>query len=648
MSHRIIVAAAAGLALASTPPTALAQDRPYLLDGLVVTASPTPRAVGDVARFVTVLEGSELRARGHSLLSEALRDVPGVSVVRGGSFGAVTSVFMRGGESDFVQVLVDGVQVNSPGGSFDFAGLTLDNVERVEVVRGPASSLYGSDAVAGVIHVITRTGRGAPEGSLSLRGGSFGAREASVGLTGGDGSVGWSLGLFHLRTDGILPVNNGFENSVVTGSVRLAPDTDTRATLSLRLGDREYRFPTDGTGAIVDENAFTFGDEVSADLSASRRVARGLEVEGSVSLARTGSGTDDQPDGVADTSGYYGFTSLDQVRRATADLRAHLSRGGFVTTLGVEVEDQEQRSFSESLSEWGPTPGRSEYQRWNRAAYAHVTGVDGSRSLAVGGRLEDNERFGSTATWNAEVGWQSHAALRLRAAAGVAMKEPTFFENFAQGWVRGNPDLAPERTRSVEAGLEGTLAGGRAVVRGTFFHQRFRDLIQYVAAPSVPGEPNFANVAAASSRGVEAGSDLRVGPVHAAIDWTWLDTEVLEGGVDDGSDADFAEGWRLLRRPTHTVQMNASMAVAGGTVSAHARVVGERDDRDYSTWPARRVALPRYTTLGLGAEVPVGRGIRLSVRAENLLDATYEEVVGFPAPGRAFSAGARVTFGGSN
>lgn len=648
MSHRIILAAVVGLAVASTPHSARAQDRPYLLDGLVVTASPTPRAAGDVARSVTVLDGAELRARGHSLLSEALRDVPGISVVRGGSFGAVTSVFMRGGESDYVQVLVDGVQVNSPGGAFDFAGLTLDNVERVEVVRGPASSLYGSDAVAGVIHVITRAGRGAPEGSLSLRGGSYGAREAALSLMGGDGSAGWSLGLFHLRTEGILPVNNGFENSVVSGSVRLAPDTDTRATLSLRLGDRKYRFPTDGTGAIVDENAFTFGDEVSAALSASRRVARGLEVQGSVALARTGSGTDDQPDGVADTAGYYGFTSLDHVQRATADVRAHLSRGGFVTTVGVEVEDQEQRSFSESLSEWGPTAGRNEHERWNRAAYAHVTGVAGSRSFAVGGRIEDNERFGRMSTWNTEVGWQADAAFRLRAGAGVAMKEPTFFENFAQGWVRGNPDLAPERARSVEAGFEGALAAGRVGVRGTVFHQRFRDLIQYVAVPSVPGEPNFANVAEASSRGVEMGSDLRVGPVRATIDWTWLDTEVLEGGVDDGSDADFAEGWRLLRRPSHTVQMSGSLDVAGGTVTAHARVVGERDDRDFSTWPARRVALPRYTHLGLGVDVPVGRGVRVGVRADNLLGASYEEVVGFPAPGRAFSAGARVTFGGSN
>lgn len=635
------------VALAATPSLSRAQEYPYLLDGLVVTASPTPRAAGDVARFVTVLDGTEIRARGHTLLAEALRDVPGLFVVRGGSFGAVTSVFMRGGESDFVQVLVDGVQVNSPGGSFDWAALTLDNVERVEVARGPASSLYGSDAVAGVIHVITRAGRGAPEGTVSLRGGSYGRREASFSVAGGDGTAGWSLGLHRQRMDGILPVNNGFRNTVVSGTARLAPDARTRATLSLRFGERAYHFPTDGAGAITDDNAFTFADEVSASVGISRSLLEGFHLEGSVALARTGSGTDDQADGGADTLGFYGFTSLDQVERATADLRAHLYRGPVVTTVGVEVEDQEQRSFSESLSQWGPSVGRSEYHRGNRAAYAHLTGAVGSGSFAVGGRLEDNERFGRMTTWNAEAGWQAAPFLRLRAAAGVGIKEPTFFENFAQGWVRGNPDLAPERARSVEAGFDGNVAGGTASIRATYFDQRFSDLIQYVAAPAGPADPNYVNVARAASRGVEAGGEVRLGAVRAGADWTWLDTEVLDGGVDGGADADFAEGWRLLRRPAHTVQLHASAGVLGGTLTAQARVVGERDDRDFSGWPARRVVLPRYTTLGLGADVPVARGVRLAVRADNLLDARYEEVVGFPAPGRSFSAGVRVTFGGS-
>jgi vitamin B12 transporter len=144
------------------PELAGAQDDFFSLEGLIVTVSPTPRSREAVANHVTVLEGEELRSRGLRSVADALRDVSGVGVVRNGSFGAVTSLFMRGGESDHTLVLVDGVQVNRDGGFFDFSSLVLDNVERIEVVRGPSSALYGSDAMSGVIHVVTRTGRGEP------------------------------------------------------------------------------------------------------------------------------------------------------------------------------------------------------------------------------------------------------------------------------------------------------------------------------------------------------------------------------------------------------------------------------------------------------------------------------------------------------
>ena len=634
------------LLLATALPVS-AQEHPFILDGLVVTASPTPRAAGDVARFVTVLDGDDLRLRGVTDLVTALRDVPGLTVVRGGSYGAAASVFLRGGESDYVQFLVDGDQVNSPGGAFDFSGILLDNVERVEVVRGPASSLYGSDAMAGVIHVITRTGRGGPAGEVSLRAGSYGRREASASMTGGQGPVAWSFGLNRVRWDGVLPTNNGFDNTAVTGNVRLAPDDRTRAGVTLRVAQRTYRFPTDGSGAITDANAFTFGDEVAASVNAARVLTPGLELRGTVSLARNDGGTDDQPDEVGDTLGSFGFTSLDHVQRATADLRANLSRGGWVATAGMEMEDQRQRSFSESLSQWGPSSGRSEYQRGNRAAYAHLTGSRDGGSLALGGRWEDNEQFGRITTWNAEAGWRVAAGVALRAAAGVGVKEPTFYEAFAQGWVRGNPSLSPERSRSVELGGEGTLMGGRATVRATAFTQRFQDLIQYVAAPAEPTDPNFVNVARASARGVEAGVSMDLGAFKAGAEWSWTDTEILDAGFDEGPGADFVEGGTLLRRPAHTLRVDASAALGAASLSGDVRVVGARDDRDFSTWPAVRLTLPRYTTVALGMTLPVRPGFRLGVRGENLLDARYEEVFGFAAPGRSVTVSGTLSLGGT-
>lgn len=631
--------------LAATPSSARSQGIPLELEGFVITASPVPRAVGEIARSVTVLEGSALRAGGLSSVADALAGVPGLDVVRGGSFGAATSVFLRGGESDYVLVLVDGVRVNQPGGSFDFAGLTLANVERIEIVRGPASALYGSDAMAGVIQIITRTGRGAPKGELSMRGGSFGRREGSVRIEGGGASSGWSLALERLRADGVLPRNNGFANTVLSANVRLAPDADTRAGVAIRLADRTYHFPTDGSGAVTDDNAFTYGDEASVAVTAARRVSGKVDLRGGVTLAQTDGGTEDGADSPGDTLGYWGFTSLDHVRRATADVRADVRLGRVTGSFGAELERQEQRSFSESLSQWGNSTGQSENTRDNRAGYAHLVGLAGPLSFAGGVRLEDNQRFGRFASWNAETAWRAGASTRVRASAGRGVKEPTFYENFATGWVRGNPDLRPETTRSLEVGLDQTLAGGRVALRATAFTQRFRDLIQYLAIPASPTAPNFANVAAARSRGLEVGGEARIGPLSAGADWTWLATEIVDA-TDEGDGADFVEGMRLLRRPSHAVGLHGSLVTGRASIRADMRVVGERDDRDFSVWPSRRVTLPRYTVLDLGVEAPAGP-VTLDLRAENLLDERYEEVKGFRAPGRGVYLGARVTFGGT-
>jgi vitamin B12 transporter len=643
------------LALALLRPShAAGQADPLLLEGLIVTASPTARSEDAVANHVTVLSGERLERLGSRSLGEVLRDVPGVDVVRGGSFGAVTSVYLRGGESDHTLVLVDGVQVNQAGGGFDFADLTTDNVERVEIVRGPASALYGTDAVAGVIHVITKTGLGAPSGMVSFEGGSYGRSDWAANLRAGADRAGYSLSLARRYTDGILDLNNASVNTIVGGNARLRPDDATSVSLTVRLTDRTYHFPTDGSGAVVDQNAFTFTDATTARLGVTRSLSHLISVEAFVALNETDGGTDDARDSAADTLGFYGFTSLDHFRRATADLRTHLRLDRTVLTVGFEYEEERQRSFSESLSEFGPTSGTSRSDRLNLAYFVHASGTASTLAFNVGGRLEDNERFGRIASWQAGATWRpvSRAGTLLRASAGLAIKEPTFFENFATGFATGNPNLDVESSRSWEVGLEQPLLGGGVTFGATYFDQALDDLIQYTSSPPGPGDPNYFNVAEAASRGVELDLDGRLGGLHGGASWTWLDTEVVDSGFDEGEGATFVEGGRLLRRPTHSAAVRLGVTLERVSVTAAATNVGGRADRDFSTFPASPVELPSYTLLSLGARWRVrdagpGRpGFTLEVRSENLLDASYEEVVGFVAPGRAFYVGGRVEIGG--
>src|SRR5262245_50649681 len=200
MSH-IRLAAAFILAGASTTFAQSATDT-ATIERVVVTATRSPLAIGDLPASVTVLQGADLRARGVTSVSDALREVPGVAVARSGSFMGVTSVFTRGGQSTYTKILIDGVPMNQPGGFFDWSTLSTDNVERIEIVRGPSSVVWGSDAVTGVVNIITRSGRGGPRLMASARAGSSGSIDGEAQVSSSSAAATYSLGLAHHHTDG--------------------------------------------------------------------------------------------------------------------------------------------------------------------------------------------------------------------------------------------------------------------------------------------------------------------------------------------------------------------------------------------------------------------------------------------------------------
>ena len=256
MTRKLLIPGALGFALAATQSVA-AQDRDTTrLGTVVVSASTIPRPASTLTQPVTVITGEDLRARGVTRVSDALRDVPGAMLVQSGSYGAVTSLFLRGGESRYTKVLIDGVPVNASGGSFDFSHLTTDNIDRIEIVRGPASVLYGADAASGIVQIFTRKGSSEPETSFGVRGGTYHSLDLNGDASGSLGPANMSIGAAHHSTNGVLPFNNQYRNGTLSTALKFASANAGDATLSARYTAAEFHYPTDFTGALVDSNSY--------------------------------------------------------------------------------------------------------------------------------------------------------------------------------------------------------------------------------------------------------------------------------------------------------------------------------------------------------------------------------------------------------
>jgi vitamin B12 transporter len=614
-----------------------------VLKPVVVTATRFPVPVDIVASAVTVIGGVELRAQGVRSIAEALRQVPGVAVVETGSFGGQTSLFLRGGESDYVKVLLDGVPLNQPGGGLDLADLTTDNVDRIEVVRGPASVLYGSDAMTGVIQIFTRTGQGAPRVGAELRAGTYGTTEGAVEIGGGARAVSYSARASRFGSDGLYPYNNQYRNAVVSARVRVAPDARTDASLSYRYGDKAYHVPTDFQGQPTDSNAVGTERGPALSLSLGRSLGARVDVRVLATLREARLAFSNEPDSPGEMGAFH---SHDYVRRASGGaLVTWRLRDGSIVTAGVDYEDERQRGASDFDGFANPPVSVG---RWNTGYYAQtLLGTAGPVAVTLGTRVDDNSQFGGHATFRAGATWRLDANTRFRATIGTGFKEPTFFENFASGFVRGNPHLDPERSRSWEAGLEHTIPGARVSFAVTYFDQRFRDLIEFTLTPPPPDSVNYFNVEGASADGVEAVVSATVAPgVAVDVRYTYLDTRVEEAGLDGGADGLFVAGQPLLRRPAHTVAPQLAATLGDrARVIVGARWVGERDDLDFRR-PAgnRRVTLPPYTRVNLAAEYDL-RPFVLTARLENAFNDGTPEPAGFRSRGRTILVGGRVALG---
>src|SRR3954466_11848341 len=431
------------------------QDTTQLKE-LVVTATRLATPANAVTSSVTVISGEDLRARGVRFVQDALRDVPGASVVQGGSYGGVSSLFLRGGESDYVKVLIDGVPVNQSGGGYNWANLTTDNVERIEVLRGPASVIYGSDAVTGVVQIFTRTGSPGVQLEGGAEAGTFGTVNGHGAVLGGTSALSYSADASRHSTDGTYPFNNDYGNTVLSGALRSAIGAAGDASLSVRFSDNRYHFPTDFSGALADSNQFTAEKSYSLGLNAGRRLGNQYELRLTAAGARTDGEFQDLSDNPADTAGF-GFASQRDSRadRGSLDLRLLASPSAAVRlTAGAQVERETERQSGETTSNFGQfettpdTPfdrGRTTFGYYAQGVVTLSSGL----ALNINGRVDDNSGFGTFFTYRAGAVYRLLSHTRIRASVGRAFKAPTFCEQFCNApFVVGDSGLRPERSTS--------------------------------------------------------------------------------------------------------------------------------------------------------------------------------------------------------
>ena len=234
--------------------------------------------------------------------------------------------------------------------------------------------------------------------------------------------------------------------------------------------------------------------------------------------------------------------------------------------------------------------------------------------------------------------------VKVRASVGSAFKAPSFYENFATGYVTGNPNLQPERSRSAELGAETFLADGALRVAVTGYLQKFTNVVQYAGTAPVKGGPNYYNVAAADANGLEIETSYRgIEKTVIALNYSYLDAKTTKAGFDKSASANYVVGEKLIRRAPHTITASvARLFGQGGSVSVVANRIGDRDDRDFAVYPAKAIVLPAYTKVDLSTVVPVSGGFSFVARADNLFGAKYTEIAHFAAPGTVLYAGIRV------
>lgn len=611
---------ASALALAAPLP-AQTRDSTRLKD-IVVTATRSPTPLHAVGSSADQLSPEELSRRQLTSLREALQLTPGGTVLVTGAPGGVTSLFLRGVASSQTLFLVDGIRVNDADASYGslLGGAELSGMERLEIVRGPQSTLYGGAAIGGVVSLFAERAAGRPRGELELDGGSFASWKGRLSAQGSSRGLGAAVSLTANGTDNQRRPNDWHQR---TQLVRLdyRVGAHLQAGASLRGMQNDYTSPGDlRSSNTTPEGTTSYETKLGTLWLEAAPIARwqtkllaGFGEQNSEATSRYNGG----PEAV--------FT-LKNTRRVLD------WQNTFEPVPEIMLVGGVNREWSKAVSD-----GDGLDQRL--AGYYGEAQLRPAGSLAItaGLRSDHYNTFGHATTYRVTAAWLiEHTGTKLRASLGTGFMPPSLAARFGGAFQNPNPDIRPERSRGWDGGADQAFLGGRGSFGVTWFHNSLRDLLGFESAP-FPAKGRSVNIDRARTSGIEVSGRLASGPLDARLAYT-----LLSARSESETDPDLS---RLIRRPRHTGSAEVLVSVTSrGILGTGLVAVLDRQDSDFNSFPSRRVDPGDYLVARLYGSWGIGARLILRARIENLFDRRYEAVYGFPALGRSLTGSAAVRF----
>ena len=600
------------LCLLSLSTPAFAEPPDVVLPEIVATASRWEEPVERVPQDMTIITHADIEKKGVPFVADLLRSQPDLQVVQNGGPGTVATLLMRGGSSSQVLVLVDGIKYNSPStGEADLSSLMTTDVERIEIIKGPQSTLYGSEAMAGVVNIITKKGAGKLKADLSAEGGSFSTVKTAGSVSGGTDRTNYRLSATWFDTDGIpiakngsLP--NGYSNKSVSARLGANPSDTSSVELNLRYGtDRthldNYTF---GVGPVDTVNYIQTHE--TYQIAATGKIFPWEKYEQSLTLSYLS----DDLDSTDPVTAYNNYRIKSKTElldwQHTLDLHPVTVTGGFA----YRYEAAENvGTFDQSIDD--------------KAGYlnAKLALLDDALILNAGGRYDDHSIFGAAFTYRTGALYYLKALeMRFKANLASGFRAPSLNELYYPDY--GNLDLKPEKSTGYDLGVEKDLLDKKLVLGATWFRQRYRNLIQ-----TDPNTFAAVNIGNARTEGVEikatalATDNLKLGAGYCYLDAKDLDT-----------------GAFLPSRPRNKVSSSVDYSIAKLTLTGEYLFVSRRFD---ST--ANRDMSP-YSLVNLRGSYLLCKNSSLFVRIDNLLNKSYEEAAGYGTPGISAFGGVKVSF----